>query len=205
MTKKYVQKTRGPTEIVTQVMPAAAVAQPRVPTILVDCDGVLADLAGLVARFLVCAPERFKQPNFSECDLNPAELLQVERIAHHPETASNVDAYPGAREMLRELETLGRVVIVTKPWESKHWYAARVEWLRSVMGIPRDRIIFTHNKADVRGDVLIEDTPAQLNAWQAANPDGLGILIARPWNAGECALADVAGAVRAHLAKEAAE
>jgi 5'(3')-deoxyribonucleotidase len=73
---------------------------------------------------------------------------------------------PGAIEAVKALQELGEVYAVTKPFDSPWWKNEREEWCQVVTGIPRDHVIFCHDKSMVYGDVMIEDNPEQLVAWK---------------------------------------
>jgi len=43
-------------------------------------------------------------------------------------------------------------------------------------------VIFAHEKQQVRGDMLVDDKPANVIAWAAANPEGIAVLWSHPYN-----------------------
>lgn len=144
--------------------------------ILCDVDGVLSDFLSHIQQWIE-----------SMYDLRPGELrdLPVEGWDILPQYAAHVSVptehlhrivstymfcldmplMPGAYEMFGQLQELGDVHIVTTAWESRHWHAERLEWLKNHFGVDRTRVTYTHDKAYVRGDVLIDDHPKHVFEW----------------------------------------
>jgi 5'(3')-deoxyribonucleotidase len=62
-------------------------------------------------------------------------------------------------------------------------HAQKLAWMR--MWLPwvrEDQVIFTKHKFLVRGDVLIEDAPKNIEAWLAENPHGWAYIVDHPYN-----------------------
>lgn len=155
--------------------------------VLTDCDGVLADFVGgicveLAARGFRRTPQEIKHWDLS-LSLLPEELRATHEIMSSPGFCHGIEWYAGAREFLRDLARLGEVHAVTAPFRNgATWMHERMGWLSSA--IPVDRVHFVSGKYKhlVRGHVLIEDHPKTAHDWCEANPDGVAILIDRPWN-----------------------
>jgi 5'(3')-deoxyribonucleotidase len=157
-----------------------------VKRVLIDCDGVLADLCGAVCALLGNGrrPEDFERHDFFHT-LTPAELARVNAHYEQPGTIEAIPWYPAAKAFAFALRNSGAdLVCVTAPWHSPTWLAERRAWLRDyvhandVIGCPSKR------KRHVSGDVLIEDRADTLEDWCTDHPRGRGVLIDRPWNRG---------------------
>lgn len=148
--------------------------------ILIDVDGVLADLVGALCSRLSwkATEENITTYNFGEC-LSPEDAGIFEATMAEPGFAASLPWYEGAKDMLAQMHKEGDVVILTKPFhKSKTWVYDRNQWLKGYA----DKIIHTGHKEYVSGDVLIEDSVENARKWQAAHPRGQVILIPRPWN-----------------------
>ncbi len=158
------------------------------PIILLDVDGVLADFIGGICRLVNDCQSR-GNPKISPSDINQHDFMSVlnreqlsivETWAHQDGFCSDLDWYPAAKVLVRCLQDVGEVYAVTTPWECPTWYEERVEWLSRY--IPKNRVIFTHSKELVRGDVLIEDSAVNLDKWIDSNDGRAAVLFDRPWN-----------------------
>lgn len=155
--------------------------------ILSDCDGVLADfVGGLCAELAVRGFDR-KPESLTHWDLSlslgPEELREAHQIMSSPGFCHALPWYDGARELVSRLAHVGEVHALTAPFRSGvTWMQERLSWLASA--IPGDRVHFVSGKYKhlVRGHVLIEDHPETARAWCDWNPDGVAILVDRPWN-----------------------
>lgn len=152
-----------------------------------DVDGVLADFVGGLCKELALrgyskAPEDITHWELAE-SFSPEEMRAALEIMSSPGFCHGLEWYEGARDFVRALEDQGQVHAVTAPVRSGcSWMHERLGWLSSVF--PGDHVHFVSGKYKhlVRGDVLIEDHPANARAWVEAHPDGIAILIDRPWN-----------------------
>lgn len=150
--------------------------------VLVDCDGVLADLVGALCVRLRMAgfdrqPEHITEYYFQKA-LTPPELIIVDEAMRSEGFVKSMVWYPGAQEFVRKLHALGDVVAVTRPYEgSRTWPYERDLWLRGHC----DKIVHTAHKEMIRGDYLIEDSTDNALKWAQHWPGGTAYLIARPW------------------------
>lgn len=80
------------------------------------------------------------------------------------------------------------VYVVTYAHESNlDNFRTKLNWLKRYFPeFDQRKVIFTKHKERVSGDVLIEDNPANLMAWEREN-SGLLILINQPYNVAEVA------------------
>jgi 5'-nucleotidase len=91
--------------------------------------------------------------------------------------------YPGAVEFVDDLRKLGEVIAVTSPFVGvDHWESDRRRWLEQHFAIGHGDLVFCKRKELVRGDLLIDDKPENVEAF-AKHPGQTGVLFTRPWNA----------------------
>jgi 5'(3')-deoxyribonucleotidase len=158
-------------------------------TVLVDCDGVLANLIGSV---LTLAHEKagiYK----TEAEIThyeygkaldwPRWWVEVEKATREREFVYRMRPYSGAFLFLRNLENaVGKenVFVCTKAWKGlPDWMAQRSAWLMDFAGVPTERQIFCSKKSLIPG-FLIDDDPENLQG----RPFNDAYCVARPWNVG---------------------
>jgi 5'(3')-deoxyribonucleotidase len=158
-----------------------------VKVILCDVDGVLADFVGglcieLSRRgFAKCAND-IKHWDLKE-SLSPEETRAAYEVMSVPGFCHGLAWYEGARDFFAELVREGDVLAVTAPFDgSETWERERKAWMAPAIERKRVLAISGDFKHHVRGDVLIEDHPKTAHDWLEANPDGIALLIDRPWN-----------------------
>ena len=112
--------------------------------IFVDMDGVIVDFDAYAKRL----------------DLS-GEVIKKMRGAY-----LEMEPIPGALHAVRSLIGMGHDVwLATKPPTGISWaYADKVEWVLKHIPELKRKIIFTHDKSLLRGDVLIDDRPHKANA-----------------------------------------
>lgn len=151
--------------------------------ILIDVDGVLADLVGALCGEL----RKHGHPrtewdvtayNFEDC-LPLDEVALMREAMERPGFCASLPWYSGASVFATMLHDHGDVIAVTKPYpKGPTWAYERQHWLSDHIS----KVIHTGHKAYVSGDVLIEDCVANIVDWLKGNPQGRAILIDRPWN-----------------------
>ena len=150
--------------------------------ILVDIDGVVADLVGALCSVLrVHGFDRYPKDittyHFQDT-LSPDEQGVVDAAMRSPGFVASMPWYPGAPAFLGSLQKCGEVVGVTRPYEhSRTWVHEREQWLQGYL----DKTVHTAHKELVAGDFLIEDSTDNAVKWAAAHPRGTAYLLARPW------------------------
>ena len=140
------------------------------PVILVDMDSVIVDLMSewhrrynedygddlTVDRLLTWETERYVKP---ECGLKIYDYLD------EPGLFLNLRPLPGAIESLRRLHERFDIVIVTS--SRMNAYAEKEQWVeRHLPFIGRKNLIFAHRKELIRGEMLFDDAPHNLLAFQ---------------------------------------
>ena len=142
------------------------------PKVFIDMDGVLADFFGEWAK--LDGKKHWK--DFAHIE----DALDL--IRKHPTFWTNLPLLPHAKELVRFVDDrFGEYYICSTPLtgDSRSEPGKRA-WIREhLQDIPPAGIILTHNKAThaVSGDIpniLIDDYPANINAWRSAG--GIGIL-----------------------------
>lgn len=153
--------------------------------ILVDVDGVICNFCQVYLHELAMFSGRYHKESdvtdwhFDKCVSSEAEDRAVWRWLQVEDAVRTIPEYPGATDFLASLRARGQVVAVTTPANTPRWCYERTQWLLD-RGFKSEEIIFAKDKSLVRGDVLIDDHPENVNAFAGAG--GVGILLDRPWN-----------------------
>lgn len=157
--------------------------------VLVDMDGILVDLVTpwLAAAHACCPP--------GDHALSLDELLVTyEAIGGAPcgshmkshltgELFRSLAPMPGAVEGLHELAAAGYdVLIATASAENPSTAGAKLAWIEQHVGWGRHRVAVIQRKELLRGDVFVDDAPANLIAYGKAWPRALRMTIAYPYN-----------------------
>jgi 5'(3')-deoxyribonucleotidase len=156
-------------------------------TILLDCDGVVLNLAATLHKFVqrmlarkVPPPESWKSYDFKDAmELTKSEwefinkmLVRKDRIGYH------IPFYPQAQSFVEHLGFENKVVFTTAPWRGlDHWVEARYGVLDHFLNRRNYRIVFTHDKDLIAGDWLIDDKWENMEK----TPER-GVLYLQPWN-----------------------
>lgn len=162
----------------------------RRPTILLDVDGPLT--TGVVD--VVCAslreqgianarPEGVTQ--WDICKAFGADPLQTKvawAVLGRRGVCSLFEPREGAKEFVLGLRDWADVRAVMAPFDSPTWASERAGWLKEHLGFGRDEIISCHDKSIIRGDALLDDKIENVLGWQVANPSGMSLLWAAPYN-----------------------
>lgn len=167
------------------------------PLYLLDVDDVLADFTIPILKHANQASlERdptFVAKQFEDVtvwdletlypDLTFEQLLAPALLAGF---ASSLEPLPGSLEAVKELQSLGRVVILTAPFRSAStWTSDRDAWLKATFKIEYQDIVHSSDKSLVPGDLFLDDKPANIEAWQKRWPDGEALLWNAPYNQAE--------------------
>lgn len=151
------------------------------PVLLVDLDGICADLAG---KWLSVYNREWND------DLTLDEIVEWEwhrfvrpecgkRIYHYlsrPGFFADLHPIPGAIPVLERLQARAELVVLTA--SPRAAMADKVAWVRRHLPfVPRENIIITYRKDLVRGDVLFDDAPRNLRYFQ-----GVRVMLDYPYN-----------------------
>lgn len=158
--------------------------------VLLDVDGVLGHFT-LAARTWADARHSLR---FTDEQITDYNIMKSFGLAD-PEWPSFISwlsetrfcrempVYPGAKDFVASLRHLGEIVAVTTPFVGvSHWEADRRAWLNVHFGIGHDDVVFCKRKELVRGSILIDDKPANVEAF-GGEAGQTGLLFTRPWNA----------------------
>lgn len=166
----------------------------RLPKILLDLDGVLADFYQQLADYYnqrynaSITVEDFNDFEFERCF--PIETVErLIEIFNEPGYFINLPVIPHAKEIASQFSTLGyQVKICTAPARKLDGFLngqsaeEKFDWVAKHFPYWANSITVTQEKEDVQGDMLIDDSPVNISKWCARNKDGIGYLIDRPWN-----------------------
>lgn len=167
--------------------------------ILVDVDGVVVDL---VAPILDKLNEKFGT-NFEHEDirqwdffsshstydlLRPEHKVFVRELMCKPGMASDVQLLPNVKETLETLVKHGcEIVFLTAPWkDSPTWIEDRTKHLHKELGHISKEIVFSWDKENTPGDLLIDDNPAFIQKWAQKHLSSIGLVFSQPWNEDSC-------------------
>jgi len=161
--------------------------------ILLDVDGVLADfvgaslsrLAGRFGRFHT--REQITEWDFSSLPGFAEVASDFWESTKEPGFCASIEPYPEARagvDLLRAIPGVS-VEFLTSPMHGcPTWTHERDLWLEKHFGAHHHEVMHVRKKERVRGDILVDDKTDHIDAWSLANPKGIPILWAQPYNAG---------------------
>lgn len=156
----------------------------RRPIVLFDCDGVLSDMAvemlKIASRLFGHNADPALLREWDVCKalgLLPAEEDMIYREMDAPGWAQQLQVIEGAKEAVKEIEEVADLFILTAPvWSSQTWGYDRCQWLKQHFDIGYKRVIITHAKHLVHGDVFLDDKPSNVGNWQDKWKDGKGLV-----------------------------
>ncbi len=162
-------------------------------TILLDVDGVLANtskaakelIEGLGGVYMPTAWDFGMYRNTEEIRKQFWALFGGEDSDPGESFCSSLETYGDAKQFVLACARLGSVVYATSPMHTRSWAEDRALWLIEQMKADRKQIVSCGDKSHVRGDVLLDDKTQNVIDWAAKNPDGLGLILAQPYNKGD--------------------
>lgn len=154
--------------------------------VLLDVDGVVADFDAhyvKIARLTLGRQNiyvNFSGDAFSATErygVNEEEARRVKR-ALMARSAVDMLPMPNAVEAVKRIDKRHDVYFVTAPFCPYHhtWFNDRQWWLEEhFCKRLSTRVVFTHHKHLVRGDVFVDDKLKNVKMWCGHNPEGTGI------------------------------
>jgi 5'(3')-deoxyribonucleotidase len=157
------------------------------PDLLLDCDGVVADLVGDTVRHLasIGLPVTVKIDSWELRQfLNKDQLDAMFKLWETDGFADNLTLYPGVVEQVKRLKSVANVHFLTSHWDSsKTWVHDRTKWLCRHFGITSRGVTFSHDKSKWHGDIFVDDHTKNLRPWREKwAPDGLAYLWIQDYN-----------------------
>jgi len=155
-------------------------------TILCDLDGIVANLLG---AWLPLANETYGTA-LEIAHIDKWEIHECTVIGHRiydlltPDLFGALAPIPGALDALERLHSAGNhIVVVTASAKHLGTAGAKLRWIRRHLPwLDRKDVLIGHRKHLVRGDVLIDDSPANILEYRAAWPDAAIVTIDYPYN-----------------------
>lgn len=153
--------------------------------IFLDMDGVLCDF---VSAAFTAHGHRFDASKYPRGEFACEKILGVStnefwrRIDFGGEAFwENLEPYPWALDLAKELQQIDRVFIATSPSRSPASYSGKRRWLQK-MGLCRLDAMFGSQKwlMSRPGRILVDDGEHNILPW--INEGGQAILIPQPWN-----------------------
>jgi 5'(3')-deoxyribonucleotidase len=141
---------------------------------LVDVDDVLADLRPKVLQIVneisgkEYTPDDFTGWNYF-CVLDEYQKHRAFQLMRAHGFYRSLQVLPGAKEAIRELQSLVKVLAVTWPFHVE-WFDERYEWLEQEVGIPKEDVILASAKYAVSGKWFLDDNLDNVLSWSAGNP-----------------------------------
>lgn len=164
--------------------------------ILSDCDGVACPLTEyLLGEMKLNLPRESALPRFqdittdlfdpSTTPFTEKALAVANALMRAPGFISHIPQIPHSEESVRKIKAAGHQFYwLTAPHDdSPTWAYDRRIWLKDQFRDESDRVVSTHAKYLVAGDVFIDDKPRNIREWAAAHPTKIALLYAQPWNA----------------------
>lgn len=149
--------------------------------ILLDCDGVICNFVDKILEF-----DEYKHTYESITDFNIFKAWgQIERWKDFTTYISKsgrvleMKFFEGSQNFVKQLRTLGEVIISTSPFKSPNWIPERLEWLDTNFQFKSDDVCVWSKTHLIRADILIDD--ALHNALEFP---GKVFLLDAPWNQG---------------------
>ena len=159
-------------------------------TILVDIDGVVADmLPAWLLRIYEKTGVLASIDDVTTWEMSAPPLSEVSRdsmldILNEPGFNLGLPVFTGADVYLKQLHEAGhKIYFVTARWgpvimpETLSWMRKHFPWLQ-----PEKHLCFIHDKSLLAGDVLVDDRMDNLVAYRAAHPRADLIAIDYPYN-----------------------
>jgi 5'(3')-deoxyribonucleotidase len=141
---------------------------------LVDVDDVLADLRPKVLNIVnEVSGGEFTPDDFTGWDyfsvLDEYQKHRAFQLMGAPGFCRSLQVLPGAKEAIRELQDLVKVLAVTWPFHVE-WFNERYDWLEQEVGIQKKDVILASSKYAVAGKWFLDDNLDNVRIWSEGNP-----------------------------------
>lgn len=155
--------------------------------VLIDVDGVLADFVTPLLK--ACGSsltlEQITEYEFFTHHMSQDQRARAFEVCDTPQFWADLPVISGAQVAVEHIRAKYPVVFLTQPWSGcRQWHKVRLAWLGRHFGATHREFVPLHGslKHLVDGLVLIEDSPANLEAWARHHPDRLSVIFNQPWN-----------------------
>jgi len=152
-----------------------------VARILLDMDGILCDLTG---KWFSLYNEEYGDDLRVDAlkEWGPHKFAKAGKAIYkylaRPGFFRDLEPLPGAVAGVRALCRRGHEVVIVTAARKGH--GDKLEWIRRHLPfLPRDHVVFAHRKELIRGDLLFDDAPHNLEAFA---PYGVPVAMAYPYN-----------------------
>jgi len=143
------------------------------PTVLLDCDGVIADFALATLELVHQRTGRRYDPSavvtweIFDSILESKDVQdEVYGILKGMGGCTSIPLYPDAQEGVQRLREVADIVIVTSPFtNSPTWMHERELWLKQHFGDAIQHVIHAKRKERIHGDFFIDDKPSHVKEW----------------------------------------
>lgn len=154
--------------------------------ILVDMDGIIVNLTDdWLHEYNIAWDDDLTTEHLTEWDtdkfVKPECGKKIYDILERPGFFRSLSPLDGALEGIRALEAHGHTVAICSAPAGPVSAAEKIQWVQDHLGWSHQRMILTHNKSWIEGDLLIDDSPGNLRRWVPRRP---AIAIGYPYNAG---------------------
>lgn len=156
-------------------------------TVLLDCDGVLADFNARTFQDVVALKGSSEQTHQDwsieeTFGLSSKEKRWLKAQRSNPGWCLSIPPFEKAIQAVKDLRQMADVHIVTSPWMSPHWTHERYIWLKKHFGLSHNDVTFTHQKHRVFGHVFVDDKESHHIGWLDQHPNHTSFLWAQPYN-----------------------
>lgn len=158
-------------------------------TILCDLDGIIVDL---LKAWLDFHNAKYGD-NFTKADITEFAMHKCVKPEHRGKIYEflNLDncfddlqPIPGAIEAVNNLIEKGHdFVVLTASAKNPMSAFGKIKWVKKYLGLERQQIIVSSRKELICGDVLIDDSPDNIKAYNKRWPNTPILSIAYPYNA----------------------
>ena len=140
------------------------------PVVLLDVDGVIADFDSTMAA--ACAAVGLSPRKCLEGSrLSREEFAMVKPVLYSPGVVERVATLPGAVDGVKVLDAFCNVYFVAAQClDHETWCYERQSWLVDKFGKELgSKVVFTHHKELVQGDIFVDDKEENCSRWRAAH------------------------------------